>query len=78
MNDKTNKIIEAIDKFNERHRKYSICYFTDENYFKFNIVDKKDKYKTVIKFNISINGLESIDEIIEILEDLRKDLTGKK
>lgn len=73
MNDKTIKIIEAIDKFNEHHRKYSICYFTDENYFKFNIVNK-----TVIKFNISIDGLETIDEIIEILEDLRKDLTGKK
>lgn len=72
--DKLDKFIKAIDIFNEKHRKYKVNYRTVGNDILFNIKENKFDF-TEINVYLNINNLDTIDEIIEVLEDLRKDLS---
>ena len=76
-NTKIINYIDAIEKFNEKHKKYKV-YYNFGNSFLFQIMDQKEE--TFIKFSLKIDDTKTIDEIVEILEDLKKDLnfTGKK
>ncbi len=71
------KYIEAIDKFNEKHKKFKVYYSLGSSFI-FQVIDQKEE--TYIKFNLKLDSTKSIDEIVEILEDLKKDLNlvGRK
>lgn len=60
---------EAITEYNKKHRKYKIEYGDIGNYV-IVISDKEDKFKAYLGFEYDM----TVDEIIKILEDLRKDL----
>ena len=60
---------EAITEYNKTHRKYKIEYGDIGNYV-IVISDKEDKFKAYLGFEYDM----TVDEIIKILEDLRKDL----
>lgn len=64
--------IDAIDKFNEHHNKYKCYYMADNNQFRIEIRDKQEII--TIKFRLILDEFKPIDEIIEVLEDLKKDL----
>lgn len=61
-------IKRAVLIFNSKHRKYKIIFDEDSNFFTF--IDKENNYKCFI----TIPKVSDINEVIEIFEDLRKDL----
>ena len=62
-------VIRAIVIFNSKHRKYKIEYDKDSNFYVFK--DKENDYKCFI----TIPKAKDINEVIEIFEDLKKDLS---
>ena len=62
-------LIRAINIYNAKHRKYKIEYYESVNPTII-IYDKEDKFKIYLGFEYDM----TVDEIIEILEDLRKEL----
>lgn len=66
-------ILKAIDIFNSKHKKWKIYYKTLENIFLIEIKENKLDF-TTINFILKVNNTNTVDEIIEILEDLRRDL----
>ena len=59
-NTKIINYIDAIEKFNEKHKKYKV-YYNLGNTFLFQIMDQKEE--TFIKFNLNIDDTKTIDEI---------------
>lgn len=71
---KLDKYIEAVNIFNNKHRKYKVYFDNRElGYFRFAIISEKVD-KVNINFKLAINDNDTIDEIIEVLEDLKRDL----
>lgn len=60
---------QAINIYNAKHRKYKIEYYETVNPAII-IYDKEDKFKVYLGFEYDV----TVEEIIEILEDLRKDI----
>ena len=62
-------LIQAINIYNSKHRKYKIEYDDIGNYV-IVICDKEDNFKVYLGFMYDM----TVEEIIKILEDLRRDL----
>ena len=71
INDRYLNYIDAIDKFNKNHKKYKCYYKGDTNQFELLIKDKNGDIH--IEFRLILDEFKPIDEIIEVLEDLKRD-----
>ena len=60
---------QAINIYNAKNRKYKIEYYETVNPAII-IYDKEDKFKVYLGFDYGV----TVEEIIEILEDLRSDI----
>ena len=68
------ELLRAIAIYNGRHRKYK--YSIDEDHLVLNYYDKDlDNPVHVI---LKLKEYDTVDYLLYVLEDLRKDLTGKK
>lgn len=73
INNRYLNYIDAIDKFNVKHKRYKCYYKGDNNLFELLIKDKIGNIH--IEFRLILDEFKPIDEIIEVLEDLKKDFT---
>ena len=62
-------LIQAINIYNAKHRKYKIEYYESVNPAII-IYDKEDSFKVYLGFEYDV----TVEEIINILEDLRREL----